>query len=41
MPDSLYEILDDRFRPCTNGDSRLEVLHGANTVPAGFESGEV
>jgi gluconolactonase len=25
--DSLYETLDDRFRPCTNGDSRLEVLH--------------
>lgn len=25
--DSLYEILDDRFRPCTNGDSRLEVLY--------------
>lgn len=27
--ESLYEILDDRFRTgrCTNGDSRLEVLH--------------
>ncbi|MFI0540245.1 SMP-30/gluconolactonase/LRE family protein [Streptomyces sp. WSLK1-3] len=25
--DSLYEILDDRFRPCTNGDSRLETLY--------------
>ncbi|WP_053847388.1 SMP-30/gluconolactonase/LRE family protein [Streptomyces sp. NRRL B-24085] len=27
MPDSLYEILDDRFLPCTKGDSRLETLH--------------
>ncbi len=24
----LYEILDDRFRPCTYGDTRLEQLHG-------------
>ncbi|MCG6499258.1 SMP-30/gluconolactonase/LRE family protein [Kitasatospora sp. A2-31] len=24
----LYEILDDRFRPCVNGDTRLERLHG-------------
>ncbi|WP_395298450.1 SMP-30/gluconolactonase/LRE family protein [Kitasatospora hibisci] len=24
----LYEILDDRFRPCANGDTRLERLHG-------------
>jgi gluconolactonase len=25
--DDPYEILDDRFRGCTNGDSRLEVLY--------------
>jgi len=25
--DDPYEILDDRFRSCTNGDSRLEVLY--------------
>jgi len=23
-----YEVLDDRFRPCTNGDVRIEQLHG-------------
>jgi gluconolactonase len=23
-----YEVLDDRFRPCTNGDVRIERLHG-------------
>jgi gluconolactonase len=23
-----YEVLDDRFRPCTSGDVRLERLHG-------------
>jgi gluconolactonase len=23
-----YEVLDDRFRPCANGDVRVERLHG-------------
>jgi gluconolactonase len=37
-----YEVLDERFRPCTNGDVRLEQLHGGcrwaegpTYVPAG------
>nr|WP_231116597.1 SMP-30/gluconolactonase/LRE family protein [Motilibacter rhizosphaerae] len=38
----VYEILDERFRPCTSGDKRLETLYsgcrwaeGPVYVPAG------